>query len=186
MTSSGWCRALEVYFLTGKPLTAHFTATASPLGDVRVDAFALSLGAEQLLDRITRRVDAQFASGLLDEVRGLLARGVPSTAHAFGGLVYRQVLELLQGVRDEDATRRLIVRENKRYAKRQLIWFRKESKLQWLQGPGEREDVVDAVCRALPDTDERSGQGSLAHVADARREGSTAEHSGRFPQQCSA
>ena len=144
-------RALEVYFLTGRPLTAHFTATASPLGDVRVDAFALSLPADQLLDRIARRVDAQFASGLLDEVRGLLARGVPSTAHAFGGLVYRQVLELLQGVRDEDATRRLIVRENKRYAKRQLIWFRKESKLQWLQGPGEREDVVDAVCRALPE-----------------------------------
>ena len=50
---------------------------------------------------MARRVDAQFEQGLLDEVRGLLASGVPETAHPFTGLVYRQALELLHGVRDE-------------------------------------------------------------------------------------
>ena len=49
----------------------------------------------------------------MDEVRGLLAAGVPETAHPFTGLVYRQALELLRGVRDEAATRELIVRENR-------------------------------------------------------------------------
>ena len=60
--------------------------------------------------RVARRVDAQFDGGLLDEIRGLLAAGVPETAHPFSGLVYRQALEHLHGVRDEAATRELIVR----------------------------------------------------------------------------
>ncbi len=85
----------------------------------------------------------------MDEVRGLLASGVPESAHPFSGLVYRQALELLQGVRDEPATRELIVRENRRYARRQLIWFRKEPNLQWIYAAGEREDTEGEVARAL-------------------------------------
>ena len=53
-------------------------------------------------------MDAQFDAGLLDEIRGLLAAGVPPAARPFGGLVYRQAMEHLQGVRDEAATRALI------------------------------------------------------------------------------
>jgi tRNA dimethylallyltransferase len=135
-------RALEVYLLTGKPLTAHFSATASPLDpEVRVTAVALRMPSAWLAERLARRVDAQFEAGLLDEIRGLLARGVPPDARPFGGLVYRQALELLAGVRDEPATRALIVRENRRYARRQLIWFRKEPNLVWLEGPGSSPDV---------------------------------------------
>jgi tRNA dimethylallyltransferase len=62
---------------------------------------------------------------------------VPAEARPFGGLVYRQVMEMLRGVRDEAATRALIVQENRRYARRQLIWFRKEPNLIWFDGPGE-------------------------------------------------
>ena len=81
----------------------------------------------------------------MDEIRGLLARGVPETARPFGGLVYRQAMELLHGVRDEAATRALIVQENRRYARRQLIWFRKEPNLRWFDGPGESRDVHGRV-----------------------------------------
>ena len=87
--------------------------------------------------RVTTRVDEQFERGLLDEIRGLLGAGVPETARPFGGLVYRQALEHLHGVRDEAATRALIAQENRRYARRQLIWFRKEPNLQWFDGPGD-------------------------------------------------
>ena len=69
--------------------------------------------------------------------RGLLAAGVPPAARPFGGLVYRQVMDYMRGDRDLAATRELIVRENRRYARRQLIWFRKEPNLMWFQGPGE-------------------------------------------------
>ena len=141
-------RALEVYFLTGRNLTSHFAETRAPL-DVPITAFALRLPAALTAERVARRVNQQFDRGLMDEVRGLLARGVPSTAHPFGGLVYRQALELLSGVRDEAATRALIVQENRRYARRQLIWFRKEPNLRWFDGPGETGDVLERVERAL-------------------------------------
>jgi tRNA dimethylallyltransferase len=142
-------RALEVYILTGQPLTSHFSETTSPIADVEVVAAALRLPAVQISDRVTRRVDDQFARGLLEEIRALLARGVPDTARPFGGLVYRQALEHLRGVRDETATRALIAQENRRYARRQLIWFRKEPNLNWFDGPGESPSTIAAVTRSI-------------------------------------
>jgi tRNA dimethylallyltransferase len=142
-------RALEVYFLTGRPLTAHFLETRSPLPDVTVTPIALRLPADQTSVRVTRRVDEQFARGLLDEIRTLLARGIPETARPFGGLVYRQGLDHLRGVRDEPATRALIAQENRRYARRQLIWFRKEPNLLWVDGPGESAGTIDVVSRLI-------------------------------------
>ena len=142
-------RALEVYHLTGRALTAHFADTQPPLPDYYVAAFALQIPAEATAERVAKRVDDQFARGLLDEIRGLLARGVPPPAHPFTGLVYRQALEHLQGVRGERETRELIVRENRKYSRRQLIWFRKEPNLQWIHAAGERDDTLDEVARAL-------------------------------------
>jgi tRNA dimethylallyltransferase len=149
-------RALEVYYLTGRPLTNHFVATESPLPDYQVIALALQISADATAERVARRVDQQFRQGLMDEVRGLLAAGVPPSAHPFTGLVYRQALELLRGVRDEAATRELITRENRRYSRRQLIWFRKEPNLHWIYAAGEREDTQQHAARVLADAGLRS------------------------------
>ena len=131
-------RALEVYFQTGRPLTAHFANTVSPLGPgIEILALAVHVPMDVLVPRLARRVDQQFEAGLLDETRRNLAAGVPRTARPFTGLVYRQALEHLDGVRSLAETRALIVQENRRYARRQLIWFRKEPNLMWFQGPGE-------------------------------------------------
>ncbi|OFV90995.1 MAG: tRNA (adenosine(37)-N6)-dimethylallyltransferase MiaA [Acidobacteria bacterium RIFCSPLOWO2_12_FULL_65_11] len=138
-------RALEVFFLTGRPLTAHFADTQSPIPGVDVQPIAVRLGAAETSRRVTRRVDEQFKRGLLDEIRGLIARGIPESARPFGGLVYRQALEHLHGVRDEAATRELIAQENRHYARRQLIWFRKEPNLIWLDGPGEAPETISAA-----------------------------------------
>jgi len=157
-------RALEVYFQTGRPLTAHFEDTVSPLDpDVEVGAVALRMPAQWLADRLARRVDEQFEAGLLDEIRGLLASGVPADARPFGGLVYRQAMEYLNGVRSEAATRALIAQENRKYARRQLIWFRKEPNLVWFDGPGTHAEVQDSVFRELTARDLlKDGR----HVAD--------------------
>ena len=138
-------RALEVYLLTGRTLTAHFDDTRSPLEGYDVLPFALRLPAEETARRVAGRVDRQFERGILDEVRRALAAGVPDDAHPFSGLVYRQVLEHLRGVRDERATRELIVQENRRYSRRQLIWFRKEPNLRWISRPGEHPDALAEV-----------------------------------------
>ena len=144
-------RALEVFALTKRPLTDHFAATRSPLEGYAVITFALRLPAVETHRRVHARVETQFESGLLEEVRGLRSSGVPENAPPFGGLVYRQVLEHLHGMRDETDTRALIVRENQRYARRQLIWFRKEPNLQWIDLPGEHPDALSVVTSALSD-----------------------------------
>jgi tRNA dimethylallyltransferase len=157
-------RALEVYFETGKPLTAHFDETVSPLArDVQVGAIALRMDALWLADRLAKRVDEQFEAGLIDEIRRLLASGVPPDARPFGGLVYRQALDYLKGVRSEADTRALIAQENRKYARRQLIWFRKEPNLVWFDGPGTNAEVQDSVIRELTARDLlKDGR----HVAD--------------------
>ena len=142
-------RALEVYLLTGRPLTAQFSLTASPIAEFDVLAFGVNLPRETLRERVARRVEAQFARGVVAEVEQLLEAGVPADAHAFSGLVYRQILEMLQGARDEQSTRDLIVRENMRYARRQLAWFRKEPAVRWIGGPGESRGVLDAAKAVL-------------------------------------
>jgi tRNA dimethylallyltransferase len=142
-------RALEVYFLTGRPITAHFADTQPPLPEYEVVGFALRIPQELTAARVAARVDAQFEHGLLDEMRAILADGIPETAHPFTGLVYRQALEHLHGVRDELATRELIVRENRKYSRRQLIWFRKEPNLQWIHAAGDCEETQEEVARVL-------------------------------------
>ncbi len=102
-------RALEVFFLTGAPLTAHFAATASPLPEFRTVGLLIDVPAAALHERIARRVDDQFRRGLVDEARALVDAGVPPGARPFGSLGYRQVLEHLRGVRGEAETRELIV-----------------------------------------------------------------------------
>ena len=139
-------RAIEVALVSGVPMTTHFAETASPIADYDVIAIGVRLPAAETAARVARRVEQQFDRGVVDEVRRLLAAGVPPTAQALCGLVYRQIVEMLAGVRDEAANRELIVRENRHYARRQLIWFRKEPTLTWIDGPGE---TPAAVARAV-------------------------------------
>jgi tRNA dimethylallyltransferase len=148
-------RALEVYLLTGRPLTEHFADTQSPLPEYEVLSFALQIPPEATAERVAKRVDIQFEQGLIDEVRRLISSGLPVTAHPFTGLVYRQVLEHLQGVRDEAATRELIVRENRKYSRRQLLWFRKEPNLHWIHAAGERDETLTDVARVVASLESR-------------------------------
>jgi tRNA dimethylallyltransferase len=142
-------RALEVYFLTGAPLTAHFAATASPLPEFETIGLLIDVPASVVTERIARRVDDQFRRGLVDEVRALIDAGVPPDARPFGSLGYRQVLEHLRGLRGEAETRDLIVRETRKYARRQLIWFRKEPNLDRIAGPGELPSAIASACRII-------------------------------------
>jgi tRNA dimethylallyltransferase len=89
---------------------------------------------------------------------------VPPTARPFGGLVYRQVMDYLRGARDLAATRDLIVQENRRYARRQLIWFRKEPNLVWFDGPGEAPDVQAGVLALLAGRGLLNDGGLSAHA----------------------
>ncbi len=153
-------RALEVYFQSGRTLTEHFADTRAPLEDWTIVGIVVRPPWEEIVGRISRRVDAQLARGIEDEVRALLAQGVPPGARPFTGYVYRRVLEVVRGERDRASARELIVTENRHYAKRQLIWFRKEPNLVWIQRAGEDDETRLEAGRLI---DARLGPASHAH-----------------------
>ena len=143
-------RALEVYYLTGRPLTRHFEETRSLLSGYSIVGIALRQSSETTAVKVARRVEDQLNEGLVDEVRRLRDAGIPDSAAPFGGMVYRQVLAFLNGVGTEESTQDDIIRANRRYARRQLIWFRKEPNLHWIQvddGPVYACRVAEQIVR---------------------------------------
>ncbi len=135
-------RALEVYRLTGRPLSEHFLGTASPTCGYRVVRTGLRLERQALCRRIEDRVDRMFERGLVDEVRRLLQSGLGESAPPFRALGYRHVLAHLQGRLTLEQARTLTKQDTRRYAKRQMTWFRKMEGVAWFSaadGPGLEE-----------------------------------------------
>ncbi len=126
-------RALEVHDVSGRPLSmaqeAHRFAdeSFSPL------LIGLVRSREALYRRIDTRVDEMIANGLVQETQRLLARGCRAESGAMKGLGYRQTVGYLMGRYDHAEMTRLLKRDTRRFAKRQLTWFRKEPGVVWLQ-----------------------------------------------------
>jgi len=129
-------RALEVYGTTGRTLTDHFRETVSPVRHLAVIKVGLDLERAALYRRIEERVERMFARGLVAEVRGLLAAGIPEAAPPFKGLGYRQVLQHLRGGLSLDETKAAARLETRHYAKRQITWFRKMEGVVWFPADG--------------------------------------------------
>jgi tRNA dimethylallyltransferase len=122
----------------------HFRATASPVADRKVVRLGLRLDRAVLVRRIEERVERMFARGLIDEVRGLLARGVPDDAPPFRALGYRHVLMHLRGGLALEEAVALTKTDTRQYAKRQMTWFRKMDGVAWFSpddGPGLEEHL---------------------------------------------
>lgn len=124
-------RALEVYAETGKTITQHNLETRqvppkySPLWIGLMDE-----NRQDLYDRIDRRVESMLEEGLLEEVRGLLSRDYRNTAlQAIG---YKELIPVLRGEDTLDHAKEKIQQESRRYAKRQLTWFRKNPNIHWI------------------------------------------------------
>lgn len=124
-------RALEVHVTTGRPISEHFRETRSPVMDRTVVRLGLKLEREALCRRIDERVERMFARGLVEEVRGLMGRGVPESAPPFRALGYRHVLTLLRGEIGREEAVALTKTDTRQYAKRQMTWFRKMAGVVW-------------------------------------------------------
>ena len=119
-------RALEIYALTGRTITEHDESTRSV--PPRYEAVRIVLGFKDravLYERIDRRVDEMMASGLLDEVRSLMERGIDPRCTAMQAIGYKEPVMYLNGLISYDETVALIKQASRRYAKRQMTWFRR-------------------------------------------------------------
>ena len=139
-------RALEVYERTGRPISS--LQRTDPIGAaVQV---ALTMHREALYSRIDARVDEQLAAGLVAEVEQLLAQGYAPTLPAMRGLGYKEIAEYLQGrVGREEAVRRL-KRNTRHFSKRQFTWFRRDSRIRWLDVTTLTSDqVAEEIARMI-------------------------------------
>jgi tRNA dimethylallyltransferase len=125
-------RALEVLESTGEPISRQ--QDRHRFEDAPYPALKLGLFLERdvLYRRIDRRCDAMLEGGLIEEVKGLLDRGYSPALKPMQSIGYRHVIDFLQGRTDMAETRRLFRRDTRRYAKRQLTWFRADPELRWL------------------------------------------------------
>jgi len=143
-------RALEVYFQTGLPLSRQRVERPAPPDFARrIRVLALSPPRAQLYRRIDERTAAHFTAGLVEEVRGLLARGVPGDSSALGSHGYRRVVEHLRGERDLEGAAEQTRLDVRHYAKRQMTWFRREPGVEWVEGFGDDPRVQEEVAARI-------------------------------------
>lgn len=126
-------RALEVYRLTGKTMTQQNLDSRLKAPDFCFKSYCLSHDRAILYERINARVIRMFQSGLEEEVRALLNLNLPADSTCFQAIGYKEILPYLQGLTTLEQTVADIQQATRRYAKRQLTWFRKMQELEWLE-----------------------------------------------------
>lgn len=143
-------RALEVYYLTGKPLSSyHKVEAAAPIYNVA--NFGLTMVRETLYRLIEQRVEAMIAAGLVEEVRQLLDAGYGPGLTSMQGLGYKEIIPYLRGEVSLAEAVTLLKRNTRRFAKRQLTWFRRDQRIKWLPVDGPRglqpaaQEIIDYV-----------------------------------------
>jgi len=125
-------RALEVHELTGKPISAHHAeqqADADPLDALQ---FGLDWPRETLYARINTRVVGMFEAGLVREVESLLQAGHETQMERIKSIGYREVMAYLRGEAGLEETIAAVQMQHRRYAKRQLTWFRRDTRIRWV------------------------------------------------------
>ena len=135
-------RALEIYALTGQKKSAQ---KDEAIPRFPFCAVAYDYPRETLYGRIGRRVEEMFAQGLVDEVKGLLARGVGENAQCMQGIGYKEVVEGLKNG-DSDSTMSEIIKKNTRnYAKRQITFFKRTQNLHWLAPASAEQSAREVI-----------------------------------------
>lgn len=125
-------RAIEVHEQTGKPISYYHSTEGSISVPYNIKLFGLSIDRETLYKRIEDRIDQQIKDGLVDEVKRLLDMGLDTRYASMKGLGYKQIIGFLNGEYDFKTAIDLFKRDTRRFAKRQMTWFRSQSDIEWI------------------------------------------------------
>jgi tRNA dimethylallyltransferase len=145
-------RAIEVRLLSGKPISSLQRARQQGLEGYRPIKIGLMPPRAALYERIARRVDEMLAAGWLDEVRRLIESGVAGDAKPFQFIGYAELRDALGGAITIEEAAEQIRQATRRYAKRQITWFRREAEVHWLEGFGDDPAVVQSALAVLQST----------------------------------
>lgn len=148
-------RALEVFEKTKKTITSQQEESRLVPPEHSFIIFGLSMDREKLYDRINLRVDSMFRRGLLEEVEGLVRIGYDKNTVAMQGIGYKEVLSYIRGeISLEDAVY-IIKRDTRRYAKRQITWFKRLENVHWISM--DKHLDVKEIIKIMKDCIESSG-----------------------------
>lgn len=134
-------RAIEVCLLTRRPLSEVHRTGRKPLQGWRAVKIGLAPNREELYERVHERTEAMLARGWLEEVQRLIESGVLEKAKGFDFIGYRELRKVLRGEMSLEDARAAIQQATRRYAKRQMTWFRRESGVEWLKGFGDELQI---------------------------------------------
>lgn len=140
-------RALEIFHASGRPLSEWLARSGRVEGNPAIQ-IGLTVSRGLLYDRIAARVHRMVAQGWVEEVRGLLRAGVERDAPAFQAIGYRQLAGVVAGEIELSAAVAEIIRETRRFAKRQLTWFRRRSEIRWVDAE-DPEVLAEGVLHLL-------------------------------------
>ncbi len=141
-------RALEVCHTTGKTFTqVNAESRREPVYDAKI--FGIDTDRQVLYDRIDRRVDIMLEQGLLAEVKGFFVSGLNRNTTAMQAIGYKEIYDFLEGGCSLDEAVEKIKMESRRYAKRQLTWFRRNELIEWVRI--DREDDLEDVLKKCSD-----------------------------------
>lgn len=135
-------RALEIYETSGKPISEFHDSHSFSEEPYRILNIGLSMDRERLYQRIDMRVGLMIDQGLEQEVQGLLDKGYSPDLKSMGSLGYRHMVQYLNGTTDFDETLRLLKRDTRRYAKRQMTWFRADTSIEWFE-PRQLDRIIE-------------------------------------------
>jgi len=143
-------RALEVYHLTGKPIW-EFHQSHKREVDYQFCQFGLMWEREILYSRIEKRVDSMIENGLIEEVRNILSMGFPKSLNSLNTVGYKEIISFLENEITLDKAIQLIKRNTRRFAKRQMTWFRKDKRIKWIQISNESDlhYIPDIILKSL-------------------------------------
>lgn len=142
-------RAIEFYRVTGVPISEHQEMTKQTKTRYNPMMFTIEWDREILYERINTRVDMMIADGLVDEVRGLLEMGCTKEMNSMKGIGYKEVIDYLLGEYGFDEMVNLIKQNSRRYAKRQLTWFRRDERIHRLDAG---KNTFEEAMKILRDT----------------------------------
>ena len=158
-------RAIEVRLLSGTPISALHRAGQTGLEGYRAIKIGLMPPREALYARIARRLEVMVDAGWIEEVRRLLASGVAADAKPFDFIGYREWREYLSGELTREQAIERIQQSTRRYAKRQITWFRRETGVRWVEGFG---DDADVAAKSLAIAQAAMAEGASAGGSDTR------------------
>jgi len=142
-------RSLEVCVVMRHPVSGLFRAGRDALQGFRALKIGLEPGRDALYERLDARCRSMFESGLVEEVRRILALGFAPTAKPFESHGYKQALQMLRGELTLKEAIFYAQRNTRRYAKRQMTWFRQERGMVWLKGFGDAPEIRAAALRLV-------------------------------------